>query len=139
MGINVSNSPLPISVNFWIKEGGPVTFHYENYLFDERAHVLRKADQLLPKNPSLKIEQTNNIYTPNTVYKNRMLTLFPSDNWKEADYIILDNSSRVVTGAISHENEYQKKFHAEYNKLVNDNTFNKILDDQGIEVFKRTL
>lgn len=137
LAFNIANSPMPISLNFWLKEGVPKAFYYKNYFSDKKTLALKEVDKIMPPDQNLKIELTNDIYTPHLVHRNIPIKLYPSPNWKVADYIILDLRSEFPAGNLSIKKAYRVNLHKAYAELLKDNTFKKVFDKSGIKIFKR--
>ena len=138
-GSNISNSPLPISVNFWFTKGVLPDFQYVNYRTDKRSETLEKLAGVVVPDVSMKIELSNSAYTPYLVHRTSPLKIFPSRNWKTADYVVLNLQGPQTSGAVSSLDEFRKEFDRSYSELSRGEQFEKVFDENSIEVWRRRM
>jgi len=137
VGIGVSNSPLPLSVCFWMERGVPRAHHYSNYLRDAKTDILGKLRSAIPKTEDIRLEFTNNLYAPFLVHRKGYCDVFPGSRWYTADYILLDRGRPLTFGALSLKERYKHRFAESYQTLISSAAFEKIFAENGIEVYRR--
>lgn len=101
---SILHSCFPWSRDFWsLSSNGD--FNIQNYLSSERSDSLAKIDNYFANVPDdSRVQISNSAYFSNIARKN--LLLFPGNDWKNSDYIILSNTGRDITGAISTHSEF---------------------------------
>lgn len=97
IGLSIAHSPLPTSFDFWSNWSGGA-FNYSNYVSSPRTESLRKAAHLVGTNPVTWVEITNGAFTPELGMRNSLVRLFPEQDWKQADFIVLDKTKYKGSG-----------------------------------------
>lgn len=133
-GISIAHSPLPTSLNFWSNWSGGA-FHFRNYWPDARTASLEGVERLVSDDPFTRVEITNGAFTPNIGKKERMIHLFPSADWRQADFIVLDKRNFKGSGGDSGQLDYEARLESTIHKLPN--TFYVLHEDQYVQLWAR--
>jgi len=125
--LNISHSPLPLSVAFWNKKWSFGEWHYTNYIKTKHAKLLEEAVFLIPEDPQIKVVTHSEFYFK-SLARHYFYYPFPQ-KWKKADYIILDNKATpVLVDKIVKSDQYFSVFKT----IVNSGIFKIIFDKDGI-------
>ena len=135
IGLSVAHSPMPISFNFWSNWSGGA-FNYSNYLPSERTLSLRKVEQLIGQNTSLKLEVTNGAFTPKLGMRRPFVHLFPGPSWEGADFIVLDKKKFEGAGSHAAQSSYADLLAKALSQLPQSG-FKLLLDDAYVQLWAR--
>lgn len=131
---SIAHSPLPISFDFW-SNWSAGTYNYKNYLSGERVASLRRAENLIGLNPSQKIEISNAAFTPNLARRYHKPERFPSEDWMNCDFILLDKDKYKGAGSHRQQEQYLIKFNKAQSQIPE--RFRLLIDDTNLELWER--
>lgn len=133
MATLIMHSPLPTSVSFWSSVSNG-TFNVKNYFEDANTKAKIKASYLLPNNPS-SLQISNEAFFSNLSGTQTPINMFPTGEWREAEYIILHKKDRLFAGANSRAIEYMVEYQQAKNLLPY--YFNLLNPDSIIQVWQK--
>jgi uncharacterized membrane protein len=127
------HGPLPVSFDFW-SNWSAGSFNFRNYLETERTRSLQKAEKLIGLSVDEKVEISNGAFTPNLA-RRHYLSLFPSAQWKQSDYVLIDKAKYKGAGADGAQALYSSNFSVAVASLPDH--FQLVVDDSNIQLWSK--
>ena len=131
LSYNVAHSPNPLAVGFWNSGWSHGRWHYANYFFNRSAE-LDRAIALVPEEPTVKVVTHSMIYDKRLSHR-YFFKSFP-ERWREADFILLDNTLGPYVADGMDERMYAENLR----ELEEDGSFSRVYGDGGVLLFRRT-
>jgi hypothetical protein len=132
-GLSIAHSPIPISFNFWSNWSGGA-FNYKNYLSDGRTQSLHQTERLVGSDANVIIEVTNGAFTPDLGKRTSMIRLFPSPNWMNANYIVIDKTKFKGAGSNSAQSAYASHMASALGELPRAG-FTVLMEDDYVQLW----
>lgn len=132
LGLSVGHGSLPYAYNFWADISGGA-FHVKKYTFFERGISLELALGQSGIKPWHSVETDNQVFS-RTIGQRRELSLFPSEELHNTDFVILTKNNAITSGAEGTQNEHAKRRRNAIQKL--ESCFLSVLNTDNFVIYQ---
>jgi len=125
---SIAHSPSPISINFYtLKSAG--AFNLSKYFDSNNNEFFEKLAEIKNNLSIMTVEITNDSFSPTLLRSSKSINIFPTDNWHNADLIVIRKNSIMTAGSNSEEKIYNIRYINAKKEL--ESQFHKVLENEN--------